>query len=100
VNNPKPLSYLTITRILIFLLISTALIAGLYRTKLLLLQKEYALVENRYVRVRDMLGREATQDLINKSYQIQGVPLPNSEVSLPKSSSDSSSIIEIDSDQK
>lgn len=90
-TNPKPLTYRTITRILIALLIATALIAGLYRTKLILLQKEYALVENRYVRVREMLGREATQDLINKSYQIQGFPLPSSEFFIPEISSESSS---------
>ncbi len=79
-TNPKPISHLTLTRILIILLTAVSLIAGLYRTKLILLEKEYALIENRYVRVREILGREQTQELIHQSYQNQGIDPPKSEM--------------------
>ena len=76
----RPLSNKTMLRFTLVLLMATAFMAGLYRTKLILLQKEYDLVENRYVRVREILGRDKTQELINESYYNQGIDPPNSEI--------------------
>jgi len=65
----KLFSYKTLTRILIGLIFILSLLAGFYQSSLLLERKKYLRLEDKYVRVRNELGREETQRLINKSHQ-------------------------------
>ncbi len=58
----------TITRLLLLTTIIFALLAGLYQELYRVEQKRYAKLENMYVRVRDQLGRNETQRLIDESY--------------------------------
>ena len=64
----QPLSKLKVMLILNCLLVILAITAGYYHQLWTLEKKKYASLEDRYVRVRNMLGRESMQDLIDESY--------------------------------
>lgn len=64
----KPISDLWLIRILATLVVVLAISAGLYQTAYRNENKKYLLLEDKYVRVRDQLGREKTQELIDQSY--------------------------------
>lgn len=72
-NNPSPLltpwSPRTLLRVSWIIIILVSFAAGysylLYKTENL----KYRRLEDRYVRVRDQIGRQAMQDLIDASYQ-------------------------------
>lgn len=68
---PQPLSYKVLTYFLLIIIIALALTAGYYQSALELEQKKYKKLEDMYVRVRSMLGREETQRLIDLSHQQQ-----------------------------
>ncbi len=65
----KPISYKALTYILLTIIIILALIAGFYQSAYELEQKKYNKIEDMYVRVRGMLGREETQRLIDLSHE-------------------------------
>ena len=54
-----------ITRLLVGAVVLLALAAGYFQTALNAEQKKYLRLEDRYVRVRDTLGIEKTQELID-----------------------------------
>lgn len=56
-----------IIRILLFLVIILALLAGYYQAALTTERKRYLKLEDMYVRVRSELGREETQRIIDES---------------------------------
>lgn len=57
------------TRILWLLLIAAALAAGYFQSALEAQERRYKLLEDRYVRLRHMLGVQETQRLLDDSYQ-------------------------------
>ena len=63
------LSDTAIFRFLLVLVIVLALASGLFAEELRQEQKLYDRIEDKYVRVRDQLGRPETQRLIDESYQ-------------------------------
>lgn len=65
----KPFSNQTLTYVLILIVFLLALLAGYYHALFLAENKKYRRLEDRYVRVREELGREAMQDLIDASYE-------------------------------
>lgn len=65
---PLPLSEKTVIRVLLVLTVILALAAGFFQTSLSAEQKKYLRLEDRYVRVRNSLGVEETQRLIDESY--------------------------------
>ncbi len=65
----QPISYRTLTYILLIIILVLALMAGFYQSAYKLEQKKYNKLEDMYVRVRDILGREETQRLIDLSHE-------------------------------
>jgi len=65
----KYLSEKKLMRILFVLVVILALVAGYYRSLYENENKKYLRLEDRYVRVREQLGREETQRLIDQSRQ-------------------------------
>lgn len=63
------LSEKDLTRFLLFLVVVLAMAAGYYQAKLVASETKYLRLEDRYVRVRQELGREETQRLIDESYK-------------------------------
>lgn len=63
----KPIDDKWIIRFLLFSMIILSLMAGYYHAVLVSEQKKYLRLEDLYVRVRDELGREETQRLIDFS---------------------------------
>lgn len=63
-------------RVLLFICIVLSLLAGYYHASLTTQQKKYARLEDMFVRVRNELGREETQRLIDQSRkkEVQGEP--------------------------
>ena len=64
----KPFSYKTLTRILVIIIIILGILAGYYQSGLKLEKKKYLRLEDKYVRVRNELGVEETQRLIDESH--------------------------------
>lgn len=64
-----PLSKKNIIRFLVILIIILSLAAGYFHSLNKTWEKKYNRLENNYVRVRDELGREETQRLIDLSYE-------------------------------
>ena len=62
------LSYKTLFRILMGCIIGLALASGLFAEELRQERKRYDRIEDKYVRVRDQLGRPETQRLLDQSY--------------------------------
>lgn len=67
----KYLSEKNLIRILLFLVVALALLAGYYQVKFEAENLKYLRLEDKYVRVRQQLGREETQRLIDLSYEGQ-----------------------------
>ncbi len=63
------MSVTLLIRLLLGLCIVLSLLAGYYHASLGTQQKKYARLEDMYVRVRNELGREETQRLIDQSKQ-------------------------------
>lgn len=66
-KHKKPLDDRWIIRSLLIVVIILSLMAGYYHAVLVSEQKKYLRLEDLYVRVRDELGREETQRLIDLS---------------------------------
>ncbi len=64
----KPIAAKTLHRLLILMVVVLSLAAGYYQTQLQVEKKKYLRIEDMFVRVRDQLGRESTQQLIDQSY--------------------------------
>jgi len=62
-------SYKIIVIFCVLLIGILSLTTGYYHAALVAEQKKYLRLEDRYVRVREQLGRQATQDLIDASYK-------------------------------
>ncbi|MGD9129760.1 MAG: hypothetical protein PVJ09_04725 [Candidatus Woesebacteria bacterium] len=60
-----------LSRILLFIIICLSLATGYYQVALELEIKEHKKVEDQYVRVRSILGREKTQELIDLSHELE-----------------------------
>lgn len=60
-----------VIRFLLVLVFILSLAAGYYQVQWELEQKRYKRIEDLYVRVRSELGRDATQELIDRSYEKQ-----------------------------
>lgn len=65
-----PIKTKNLIRLLVSIIVVLAFLAGYYQTALKLEKKKYAQIEDKYVRVRQMLGRDKTQELIDQSYQV------------------------------
>jgi ABC-type cobalamin transport system ATPase subunit len=63
------LSEKNVIRILLFCVVILSLVAGYYEVKYDLEHKKYLRLEDKYVRVREQLGRGETQRLIDLSYE-------------------------------
>jgi len=66
---PIPIPQKYLNRFLILVIIILAFLAGYYQSGYTLEIKKYLSLENKYVRVRAMLGVEETQRLIDDSYE-------------------------------
>jgi len=66
-----PIKTKWLIRILVLIIVVLAYLAGYYQSALKLEKKKYLRLENNYVRVRQMLGREKTQELIDESYYLE-----------------------------
>lgn len=64
----KPFSCKTLTQVLVAVIIVLSILAGYYQSGLKLERKKYLRLEDKYVRVRDELGIEETQRLIDESH--------------------------------
>ena len=64
-----PISFKWLLRIFVISSIILSILAGYYLEALKLEEKRYANLEDKYVRVRNMIGRNAMQDLIDRSYE-------------------------------
>ena len=65
---PKPISDKNVIRFLLVLVIILAITAGYFQVLYKQERKRYLRLEDKYVRVRDQLGREEMQRLIDLSY--------------------------------
>ncbi len=69
-NQPEmPISRRGLTRVLVLIIIVLAFVAAYYQSAYRLEKKRYQKLEDKYVRVRDVLGREETQKIIDQSRQ-------------------------------
>lgn len=66
-KHQQPIPNVWIVRVLVLLVVIFAVLAGYYHAILLAERKKYLRLEDLYVRVRNELGREATQQLIDFS---------------------------------
>lgn len=66
-TSAQPIAPKLLLRCLTILVVGLMFLAGYYYTIYSNEQKKYAKLEDRYVRVRDMLGRDETQRLIDLS---------------------------------
>ncbi len=58
-------------RICLCIIVVLAVSAGYYQDVGLSLQRKYGLLEDKYVRIRSVLGREKTQELIDQSLPLK-----------------------------
>lgn len=70
----QPLSNQQVIVVLISCIILQGLIIGYINTQLRLLDKEYRMIEDKYVRLRNTLGRDTTQELLDASYDLETQP--------------------------
>lgn len=71
VGESVPVPTKHIIRILVVIVILLSFLAGYLHSLYRLEQKKYRQLEDRYVRVRMMIGREEMQRLIDESYEIE-----------------------------
>jgi uncharacterized protein YxeA len=69
--NSLPISVKNLIRILVIIIILISLLAGFYHSAYKIEQKRYLQLEDKYTRVRQQLGKEKMQELIDQSYQIE-----------------------------
>jgi hypothetical protein len=67
----KYLSEKNLIRLLVALVVGLSISAGYYQVKFEAENTKYLRLEDKYVRVRQQLGREETQRLIDISYEDQ-----------------------------
>ncbi len=67
-KHKKPFANQFVVRFLLVVLIILAILAGYYQVMLKQEHKRYLRLEDKYVRVRNQLGREKMQLLIDRSY--------------------------------
>jgi hypothetical protein len=67
----KPFSDRYLIVVLLSIVVVLAITAGYYHSLWEVEQKKYNRLENWYVRVRDMIGRDKTQELIDLSRAIE-----------------------------
>ena len=67
----KYISEKNMVRLLLFWVVILALFAGYYQVKYEAEQKKYLRLEDKYVRVRQQLGIEETQRLIDLSHELE-----------------------------
>ena len=65
----QPIPQKKLNWILTAIIISLSFLAGYYHSAYTLERKRYLRLEDKYVRVRQMLGTEEMQQLIDDSYQ-------------------------------
>jgi hypothetical protein len=65
-----PIETRTLIRVLVVVIIVLSFLTGYYHSLYTLEQKKYNRLEDMYVRVRMMIGREAMQQLIDESYEL------------------------------
>lgn len=65
----SPLSHIALHRAMLIAMVVLAITAGYFHSKWDGEKRKYQLLEDRYVRVRDQLGREEMQRLIDLSHQ-------------------------------
>ena len=63
----KPFSQKMLIRLLLMIIAALAITAGVFQELYRAEQKKYARLEDRYVRVRDQLGRDVVQEIIDRS---------------------------------
>lgn len=68
-SSPIPISTRNMIRILVFIILILAFAAGYYQALYKMEIRRYKRLENNYVRVRQELGVEKTQELIDQSYE-------------------------------
>lgn len=67
----QPFNSKIILRILVLLIVILALAAGYFHSAWQLENKKFLLLEDKYIRVRDILGKEETQRLIDLSQELE-----------------------------
>ena len=67
-SKPQPINSSTVMIGLSLIVVILAITAGFFHQVWVQEQKKYASLEDRYVRVRNKLGRESMQELIDSSY--------------------------------
>ncbi|KUK79927.1 MAG: hypothetical protein XD95_0012 [Microgenomates bacterium 39_7] len=65
-----PIQTKTVIRIMTVVIVILTFLTGYYHSLYTLEQKKYNRLEDMYVRVRMMIGREAMQQLIDESYDL------------------------------
>ena len=66
----QPIKPKTLIRILVAIIIGLIYLASYYKSQYRLETKKYLQLEDKYVRVRMMLGRDELQNLIDDSYNL------------------------------
>lgn len=67
---PPPIKTKFLLRLLMAIIILLTFLSGYFHSLFTLEQKKYNQLEDKYVRVRMMLGREQMQQLIDESYTL------------------------------
>jgi hypothetical protein len=68
---PIPLKTKNLIRLLVATIVMLIFLTSYFQSQWRLERRRYNNLEDKYVRVRMMLGREETQRLIDESYQIE-----------------------------
>lgn len=78
-THPLPVKTKTLIRVLVLLIIIATYFAGYYHSLFTLERRKYNRLEDMYVRVRMMIGREEMQRLIDESYDLEEVQEENQQ---------------------
>lgn len=68
ISSKQPINSRTVIRFLMVIVLILMYLTGYFHSLYHLERKRYLKLEDKYVRVRNMLGREVMQDLIDESY--------------------------------
>jgi hypothetical protein len=69
-HSSVPIKTQTIIRLLMVIVVILSFVAGYYHSLFVVEHKKYLHLEDMYVRVRMMIGREEMQRLIDESYKL------------------------------
>lgn len=69
-QHPPPIKTKNLIRLMVLVIILLTFLTGYFHSLYTLEQRKYARLEDKYVRVRMMLGREEMQQLIDESYDL------------------------------